>query len=121
MDTAKLVQVVLYLLTVALGGFALWYRSNAGINRRVSALIAEAENRYQDFTKAGGIKFEWVVTRLYELIPAAVRPFVPQTMIRTLVQATFDAIAGYAKLQLDRLAEKSKQTADMGDTPCLRK
>lgn len=121
MDTAKLVQVVLYLLTVALGGLALWYRSNAGINRRVSALIAEAENRYQDFTKAGGTKFEWVVTRLYELIPAVVRPFVPQTMIRTLVQATFDAIAGYAKLQLDRLAEKSKQTADMGDTPCLRK
>ncbi len=51
----------------------------------------------------------------------AVRSFVPQTMIRTLVRAMFDAIAGCANLQLDRLANKGQQAPDMGDIPCLQK
>lgn len=113
MNAAVIVHIILYILTVVLGGLAIWYKSNAKLNQMVSALIAESENRYRDFTKAGGMKFEWVVTQLYAMIPAPVRPFVSEAMIRTLVQLTFDAVSSYAKSQLDQLVNKHEQTADM--------
>lgn len=113
MKASELIHALFYFIAVILGGLVLWYKSNAKLHQTVSSLIADAENQYKDLTRAGGIKFEWVVGQLYGLIPAVIRPFIPRTLVRTLVQAAFDAIAGYAKLQLDRLAEKGTLPADM--------
>lgn len=113
MKVSELIHVFLYFATVVLGGFALWYKSNVKLHQTVSFLIADAENQYKNLTGAGGIKFEWVVGQLYGLVPAVIRPFVPRTLVRTLVQAAFDAIAGYAQLQLDRLTEKGPLPGDM--------
>lgn len=116
MEASELIRAFFYFAAVVLGGLALWYKSNAKLHQTVSSLITNAETQYKDLTGAGGIKFEWVVGQLYGLIPAVIRPFIPRTLVRTLVQATFDAIAGYAKLQLDRLAEKGTLPAGTGES-----
>lgn len=98
-------DIIIYALLAILGGFMLYYKGNAKINGKVSELIARAENEYKSTFHAGEIKFEWVVSQLYALIPPVVRPFVPRSLISALVQTTFDAVQGYAKLQLDRLVK----------------
>lgn len=92
MNYQEFVRIVIYLCALIFGGLALWYRGNAKVSGRVAALIRRAEELYSDLTQAGGIKFEWVVGQLYDLIPLAVRPFVPRKLVEQIVQTTFDDI-----------------------------
>ena len=120
MEVREFMRIVIYLCALVLGGLALWYQGNAKIGGRVAALIRRAEELYSDLTHAGGIKFEWVVGQLYELIPLAVRPFVPHNLIEQIVQTTFDAIEGYAWMQLDRLTGSGQETKQDKDCEVLR-
>ena len=79
MEVQEFMRIVIYICTLLFGGLALWYQGNAKVSGRVAALIQRAEVLYSDWTKAGGVKFEWVVGRLYDLLPLAVRPFVPRS------------------------------------------
>ena len=63
--------------------------------------IARAEAEYQG-TKRGGEKFEWVVNRLYSILPAAVRPFISRDTVADIVQGVFDSISAYATIQMDK-------------------
>ena len=85
MEVQEFMRIVIYLCALVLGGLALWYQGNAKISGRVAALIQRAEELYSDLTHTGGIKFEWVVGQLYELIPLAVRPFVPRRLVEQVV------------------------------------
>ena len=115
-----IVRCVIYLCALVLGGLALWYQGNAKISGRAAALIEQAEELYGDLTKAGGFKFDWVVGRLYDLLPLAVRPFVPRSLIEQIVQTTFDAIEGYARMQLDRLTGSNQEMGQGKDSEVLR-
>ena len=107
MDMEMIIQIGSTVLMVVFGGLALWFRGNQKLSGMAAALIAEAEALYQDATKAGGEKFEWVVSSLYAALPAVIRPFVSRGLVESVVQATFDAVEGYAKLQLDKLAART--------------
>ena len=120
MNVQEFMRIVFYLCALMLGGLALWFRGHAKISGRVAALIRRAEELYSDLTNAGGMKFEWVVGQLYGLIPLAVRPFVPRSLIEQIVQTTFDAIEGYAKMQLDRLTGSSQEMGQGKDCEVLR-
>ena len=120
MEVQEFVRIVIYLCALAFGGLALWYQGNAKVSGRVAALIRRAEELYSDLTQAGGIKFEWVVGQLYDLIPLAVRPFVPRKLVEQIVQTTFDAIEGYARMQLDRLTGSSQEIGQGKDCEVLR-
>ena len=120
MNVQEFMRIVIYLCALMLRGLALWYRGNAKISGRVAALIRRAEELYSDLTNAGGMKFEWVVGQLYGLIALAVRPFVPRSLIEQIVQTTFDAIEGYAKMQLDRLTGSSQEMGQGKDCEVLR-
>lgn len=109
MNSIQILRSVLYVLTAAFGGLALWYRQNVAIRSKVAGLIAEAENRYSILSKSGAIKFEWVASRIYQMVPAALRLLIPRSLINTVIQATFDAMENYAGQQLERLAEKEKK------------
>ena len=104
MDWEMVLDIGSMVLMVLFGGLALWFRGNQVLAGRAAALIAEAEALYQDATKAGGEKFEWVVSALYAALPAVIRPFLSRGLVESVVQATFDAVEGYARLQLDKLA-----------------
>lgn len=120
MEVQNFVRIVIYLCALGFGGLALWYQGNAKISGRVAALIRRAEELYSDLTHAGGVKFEWVVDQLYELIPLAVRPFIPRKLVERIVQTTFDAIEGYARMQLDSLTGSDQETQQSKDREVLR-
>ena len=120
MEIQEFMRIVIYACTLLFGGLALWYQGNAKISGWVAALIEQAEELYGDLTKAGGFKFNWVVGQLYDLLPLAVRPFVPRSLIEQIVQTTFDAIEGYAKMQLDRLTGSSQEMGQGKDCEVLR-
>lgn len=92
---------VLALLTLGLA--ALYFKASGDLRAKTAALITEAEETYKDTAKAGGEKFAWVVDNLYALIPAPLRIIITRAMVERIVQSTFDAIAAYAKTQLDRI------------------
>lgn len=96
-----ILQIVLY---VVLGGFALWYRTNAKLNEKVNTFINEAESAYKDTVKAGGMKHEYVVDRLYRLIPAPLKVLFSYDMVSQIVDKAFEGIEDYAKQQLDKIA-----------------
>lgn len=119
MGYSVIVRCVLYLCALVLGGLALWYQGNAKVSGRVAALIQRAEELYSDLTNAGGVKFEWVVGQLYSLLPLAVRPFVPRKLVEQVVQTTFDAIEGYARMQLDKLTGGDREAKREKDCEVL--
>lgn len=104
MDWEMVLHIASTVLMVVFGGLALWFRGNQKLSGMAAELITEAEAVYKDATKAGGEKFEWVVSSLYQALPGVIRPFLSRSLVESVVQATFDAVEGYAKLQLDRLA-----------------
>lgn len=99
--TETVFQVIGYILTIALGGLALWYKHSGVMKELVAKNILYAEEEYGDLVNAGGKKFNQVVDWLYEMIPAVVRPFMPRKFVEKLVQSVFDAMETYAKIQID--------------------
>lgn len=112
MESGQLLNLIYGVAMIALGGLALWFRGSSVVKGMVAALIAEAEAMYQDAAKAGGLKFEWVVSKL-----CARLPFLSGKAAGTLVQAVFDSVEAYAKIQLDRAAEQAagRLRDDQGD------
>lgn len=98
-----ILQVLLY---VVLGGLAIWFKSNSKLKGEVAELINTAEDIYADSTKAGGEKFEWVVTSLYTLLPKAVQIVIPKSMVENIVQNIFDQMKDFAQKNLNSLTDK---------------
>lgn len=107
------IQVVLYIF---LGGLALWFKTNGKLNKMVDSLIDKAESEFTGF-KQGNEKFQAVVGWLYDLIPAALKPFFPQKFIEALVQNAFDRVTSYAKKQLDKAVDNVIEKVDEVKAP----
>lgn len=105
MDWNMVLGAAYWIAMILLGGLALLFQGSATLRGKATALIAQAEETFQDSTQSGGVKFEWVVTQLYALLPAPLHMIVTRAMVERLVQATFDSIEAYAKLQLKRLTD----------------
>lgn len=99
-----IIQIIIY---VVLGGLALYFKTNTTLKSFVTDYIAEAEEVYKDVTQAGGQKHEYVVTKLYELIPPYMKPFFPKEWISATVQNAFDSIEAYTKQGLDKAVESA--------------
>lgn len=101
--TYEMVMMVLkVVLYVVLGGLALYYRTNAKLKSFANDYIDEAEKTYKDTVKAGGQKHEFVVNKLYELVPLIMKPFFPKELVSAIVDNAFSAIESYAKQGLDK-------------------
>lgn len=106
MNIETIMEVAKIAVAVIFGGFALYFKSKVKLTEKVSGLIAEAEDTYKSYTKAGTAKMEWVVTRLYVYVPAWLRPIITPKVLEQIVQFVFDNVESYAKIQLDKLTEK---------------
>ena len=93
-------EVAIYAL---LGALIAYYRTNAKLQRFVAGLIAQAESTYGSGT--GGVKFEWVCSKIYLMVPVPLQAIINKQMIETTVQGTFNSMAAYAKTQLDKLVD----------------
>ena len=106
MSMENMIQIAQIVIAIIFGGLALYFKSKVKLTEKVSGLIAEAEDTYKSYTKAGGMKFEWVVTRLYVYVPVWLRPLITREVIGRIVQFVFDNVESYAKMQLDKLTDK---------------
>lgn len=102
------IELLKWLALFTLGAASIYYQTNTKISCYVARLIDEAERVYEDATKAGGEKFEWVVTALYSMVPALLKPFITRQVLESLVQSTFDAMQQYAATQIGRLSGDQK-------------
>lgn len=103
MTIEVVIELLKWLALFMLGAASLYYQTNTKISCYVTKLIDEAEEVYKDSAKAGGEKFEWVVSTLYGMIPSVLKPFISHQMLENLVQSTFDAMEKYAIAQIDKI------------------
>lgn len=110
MSMENMIHIAQVVIAVLFGGLALYFKSKVKLTEKVSGLIAEAEDTYKSYTKAGGMKFEWVIAHLYVYVPAWLRPLITKDVIGRIVQFVFDNVQSYAKMQLDKLTDKVVET-----------
>ena len=106
MSMENMIQIAQIVIAIIFGGLALYFKSKVKLTEKVSGLIAEAEDTYKSYTKAGTKKMNWVVTRLYVYVPAWLRPIITPKVLEQIVQFVFDNVESYAKMQLDKLTDK---------------
>ncbi len=109
MNLGDIGTIVFAIVSVAIGFIATYFKTHAKLSEKVTSFISEAEKTYTD-VKTGGQKMQFVIGKLYDLIPAAVRPFLPQSLIETLVQGIFDKVDDYAQQQLDKSTAKIEES-----------
>lgn len=106
MELTMILNIVQILAYVVLGGLTLYFKYNTKLNSRVAEFIKDAEQAFEDYTNSGNEKFNWVIDKLYALIPAPLNLIFTRDMIGGIVQRTFDEIEEYAKTQLDKAVDK---------------
>lgn len=100
----KLVWEIVSGVLFVVGGFLVSYFKTSAVFRGfVAKLIADAEQKYAEKTKAGAEKMAWVVSKLYGYIPIVLQPFFSEKQLTAFVQTVFDSIQQYATVQLDKL------------------
>lgn len=112
MDIELILRVVLMALTVIFGALSAYFCQNEKLRNMSVKYIAEAEEMYKDMTKAGGVKFNWVVETLHNLVPAPLKLFITKPLIEKIVQSTFDSIEQYAKMQIEKAIDKTISKLD---------
>lgn len=120
MNTNDILSVIQTILTLCVGGLALYLKYSTKAQTKAKQLqealakitasaviyIKEAEEDYKDTTQSGGKKFEQVVDKLYDLVPDCFNKIITKDMISEIVQSTFDEIQEYVRLQLDSAVSK---------------
>lgn len=106
MEMTVIVNVIEIVLYIILGGIAIWFKTNAKINKAVNGLIDKAEDEFTGF-KQGNEKFQAVTDWIYEIIPSPLKAFFPKKFIEELIQNAFEQSASYAKKQLDKVVDKA--------------
>lgn len=113
-------DIIMTVLAIVFGGLSLYISGKKNVIDAVAGFIDEAEDIYKDSTKAGGEKFEWVVDRIMNIIPIALKPFISRALVETVVQKVFDIMESYAKKQLDKVVDKVIPTDETNDTPVAK-
>lgn len=106
MEITMILNVIRVIAYFVLGGLAIYFRYNTKLNKQVNELIDKAEETFKDVTKSGGLKHEWVIDQLYNLIPTPFNLLFTRDMISHIVQTAFDGMASYATKQLDKIVDK---------------
>lgn len=122
MELQTILEILQNGLTLLVGGLVLYFKFSskaqtkakqvqetiAQITAQAVIFIKEAEETYKDTTDKGGEKFEFVVNKLFDIVPAPLHSIITIDMIEDIVQSTFNEIEEYVKLQLDTVIEKSE-------------
>lgn len=100
------VKIILTVLLVIAGYLVEYFKTKTQLIEKAKTAINQAEQMYEDTTKAGGQKMMWVVNELYAITPAILKPFITKDLLQDWVQKAFNAMAVYATKQLDKIVDK---------------
>ncbi len=102
-NPAYVIEVVKYIAMLILGAATLYYRSNAKLRDMANKYIATAQVLYKD--AEGKTRFAWVVEKVYEIVPTALKPLITKALVGKIVQSMFDGAKAYLKANADRAVE----------------
>lgn len=106
-----LMKLLLTTLTVVLGFLISYLKTKSKLKDLVLRYIVQAEDSFKDM-KAGSKKFEYVVSRIYNLIPVFLKPIFTKDVIGKIVQNSFDYMQNYARQQLDKAIDTKIKALD---------
>lgn len=94
---------------VVLGFLVSYFKTKSNIIGYVAQFISDAEETYKEYTKAGEIKFNLVVDRLYALVPAPFKPILSREVLGVMVQGVFEQVQKFLTTNLDKVVDKKKK------------
>jgi hypothetical protein len=95
--TISYAHIFYTVVLVVLGFLVSYYKANAKFRSFVATLINDAES----LSKTGPEKKDWVVSQIYAILPAWLKPILTKTILSMIVQGTFDSMKQYATKLLD--------------------
>ena len=101
-------NIIFGILWLVLGFLVYYLKTRTNIMEVAAEKISEAEKEYSEFSKAGSEKKKFVVSCIYQMLPAPMRLFFNEEVIGIIVQQVFDAAQKYATTQLDKIFNKDK-------------
>lgn len=113
MTTAQIINIVLVVICAAVYGISMYFKTRGSATEAASSLIAEIEQS----GLVGKEKMAYVVSQLYELIPAPFKTVFTEDRLRVLAQEVFDNMKKYALEYLERIDEKDKEPAQTEPKP----
>ncbi len=100
-------SIVMSILVIIFGFFASYVRTKVELINQAGIFINKAEEEYINVTKAGNLKFEYVLNALYDnVIPGPLKMFISKQMVSDIIQKVFDQAESYATKQLDKVVNK---------------
>ena len=108
-------EIIKIVLIVGLGALSYYLRTYTNVNKKATALIAEAEEQYKGYTKAGEDKINWCVTQLNKVIPKSMKLILTDEVLKSIVQNVFDNIEAYANVKKVEVADKINEKIDKID------
>lgn len=101
--------IILNALWIIFGFLVYYFRTRTNIMEIAAVKITEAEEKYSEFSKAGSLKKEFVVSYIHQMLPAPMKLFFTEEVIGIIVQQVFDAAQNFATTQLDKIFNKDKK------------
>lgn len=105
-------EIIKLVLIVGLGALSYYLKTYTNVTSKVASLIAQAEEKYKDYTKAGEDKMAWCIEQLNKVIPAALKPILTDVVIEAIVQNVFDSITDYVNVKKLEVADKINEKVD---------
>lgn len=105
MSTIEIINIVVIVLAAALFGIMMYFRTKGSAVASATEFIALIE----DSGLVGKDKMAFVVSQLYQLIPAPLRTIFTEERLEILAQEIFDNMKQYA---LEYIARKEKEAEE---------
>jgi len=112
MTTAQIINIVLVVLCAAFYGVCIYFKTRGSATEAATQLIADVEQSGM----LGKDKMAFVVSQLYDLIPAPLKTVFTVERLQILAQEVFDNMKIYALEYLKRIDDKDKEPEE-AETP----
>lgn len=100
-------EILKYVLMALFGAIALYFKSSAVLKQLADEFVAQAENEYKGVSKSGGYKFDWVVNKIYEVMPTVLKMFISKSAVETAVQRAWEMAEQYATAAADKFVQQA--------------
>ena len=91
MSGINIYSIVMTVLMVIFGFLCSYIKTKTNLINKAGDFINKAEEDYKDVSKAGNLKFEYVLNALYDnVVPTPLKMFISKQMVSDIIQKVFD-------------------------------